>query len=226
MEGSFHKVLAVPESESNRDPIRDVQPDGRDTVRDHQLPTKIEVVRFIPRCRGERNAAPQTRESQDEGQCAGEPNCPDGRLGFGVHPVEELVPRDSSITGESVHHTGIGCDGKHATTRLIVSHKVAFSRGNGLPAEVHAPDDNHHQNDGTLGAYCIEEDLGHRLTCWGVERSVQILNRKQQPEDQEPAQNRGDADGHDNTNRPGHGGIVSFLRHLHPRFNLQRRELR
>ena len=33
MEGSPHKVLAVPESEGNRNTIRDVQPDGRDTVK-------------------------------------------------------------------------------------------------------------------------------------------------------------------------------------------------
>jgi len=94
--------------------------------------------------------------------------------------------------------------------------------GGGPPAEVHAPDDDHHQNDGTFGAYRIKEDLGYRLAGWGVERSGKILNRKQQPKDEEPPQNRGDTDGHDNADGSGHGGIMGFLRHLHPGFSLQR----
>ena len=91
--------------------------------------------------------------------------------------MEELVPRDTSITGESVHHTGVGCDRKNTSTRSIVSYRVVWGRrGDDLPTEIHTPDDDHHQNDGTLGAYRIEEDLGYWLTSWGVNCSVQILD--------------------------------------------------
>lgn len=96
-------------------------------------------------------------------------------------------------------------------------------RGGDLPAEVHTADDNHHQNDGTLWTHRIKEDLGHRLTSRGVDRSVQILDRKQQSKDEEPTQNGGDSNSHDNTDGSRHGSIVSFLCHLHPRFNHQRK---
>ena len=90
------------------------------------------------------------------------------------------------------------------------------------PAEVHAPDDNYHQNNGPLGTHGVKKDLGHGLTGLGLDRSIQILDRKQQSEDEEPTQNRGDTDSHHDANRPSPGGVMSFLRHLHIRFSIEK----
>ena len=38
--------------------------------------------------------------------------------------MEELVSWDPSITSESIHHTGVGRDGKHTRKRRTVSHRA------------------------------------------------------------------------------------------------------
>lgn len=133
--------------------------------------------------------------------------------------MEEPVTWDSSIASEGIHHTGVGRDGKYAGMEWIVSHRIAVRDRSDPPAEVHASDDQYHQHDGTLGTHRVKKDLCHRLTSLGVDRSVHVLNRKQQSKDEEPAQNRGDTDSHHNADRSSHSGVVRFFRHLDARFN-------
>jgi ferredoxin len=115
--------------------------------------------------------------------------------------------------------------------------------GPSSPAEEHRPDNDyppkaivsssfipafsrnvtHHQNDCTLLPDHVQEDLRHRLTCRSrrCDRCpvIVILNREEQTQDEEPAEDR-----RDDANWSRHVRIVSLLGHLRARIKLDNPE--
>ena len=75
----------------------------------------------------------------------------------------------------------------------------------------------HHQDDRTVLADGVQEDLGDGLARRRSDGAVVILDREEQAEDEEPAENRGDTDGHDDAYRSRHGRIVRLFRHVRAR---------
>jgi hypothetical protein len=58
----------------------------------------------------------------------------------------------------------------------------------------------HNQNNCTPLPDRVQEDLRHWLTRWQCDRRFVILNREEQTEDEEPAEDRNSSDHHDDAN--------------------------
>jgi hypothetical protein len=109
--------------------------------------------------------------------------------------------------------------------------------GPSLPAKEHRPDNDylpkanvsfspipafsgdviHHQNNCALLSDRVQEDLRHWLSRRRCDRRLVILNREEQTQDEEPAEDRRDSDRCDDANWSGHGRIVSLLGHMRAR---------
>src|SRR5216683_792453 len=77
--------------------------------------------------------------------------------------------------------------------------------------------DTDHQDDRALLPDCVQEDLCHWLTRRRCNSRIVILNREKQTQDEEPAEDRRDTDGHDDANRSRPGRIMSLLGHVRAR---------
>lgn len=75
-------------------------------------------------------------------------------------------------------------------------------------------EDTHHQNDRALLSDCVQEYLRHGLTRQRCHSLVVILNREKQTQEKEPAEDRRDTDGRDNSDRSRHGRVVSLFSHV------------
>jgi hypothetical protein len=109
--------------------------------------------------------------------------------------------------------------------------------GPSLPAEEHRPDNDylpktivsssfisaflgditHHQNNCAPLPDRVQEDLRHWLTRRRCDRCPVILNREEQTQDEEPAEDRRDSDRRDDANWSRHSRIVSLLGHMRAR---------
>jgi hypothetical protein len=69
----------------------------------------------------------------------------------------------------------------------------------------------HYQYNCALLPDRVQEDLRHWLTRRRCDRRPVILNREEQTQDEEPAEDRRDSDRRDDANWPRHGRIVSLL---------------
>lgn len=74
--------------------------------------------------------------------------------------------------------------------------------------------DAHHQNDRALLFDCVQEYLRHWLTCRRCHSRVVILNREKQTQEKEPAEDRRDTDGRNDSNRSRHSRVVSLFSHV------------
>jgi hypothetical protein len=78
-------------------------------------------------------------------------------------------------------------------------------------------DATHHQYDRAVLADGVQEDLCDRLARRRSDGSIVILYREEQTEDEEPAEDRGYTDGHDDAYGSRHGRIVCLFRHVRAR---------
>ncbi len=74
--------------------------------------------------------------------------------------------------------------------------------------------DTHHQDDSAVLANGVQEDLCHRLARRRSDRVVIILYREEQAQEEEPAEDRGDTDGHDDAYGSRHGRIMRLFCHV------------
>lgn len=76
------------------------------------------------------------------------------------------------------------------------------------------PDTNHHKghrDNGAVLAEDVDEDLEHRLIIRGVNSVVEVLDRKEEADDVEEAENRGHNDAGQYPDGCGVGGAVRFF---------------
>ena len=79
------------------------------------------------------------------------------------------------------------------------------------------PEKTHHQDDRAVLADGVQEDLCDGLTCRRSDGGIVILNREEQAEDEEPSEDRGDTDGHDDAYRSRHGRVMRLFCHVRAR---------
>ena len=79
------------------------------------------------------------------------------------------------------------------------------------------PEKTHHQDDRAVLADGVQEDLCDGLTRRRSDGGIVILNREEQAEDEEPSEDRGDTDGHDNAYRSRHGRVMRLFCHVRAR---------
>lgn len=72
----------------------------------------------------------------------------------------------------------------------------------------------HQKYNSAIHTHSINEDLRHGCADLRVHRGRKVLDGEQQAKDEEPSEDGGDTNSHDNSNATGHCGVGSFLRHL------------
>ena len=80
-----------------------------------------------------------------------------------------------------------------------------------------SPDDTHHQDDRALFPDRIQEYLRNWLPCRRSDSRTVVLNREEQAQHKEPAEDRRYPNRHDNAYRSRHGSISSFFGHVRAR---------
>ena len=161
-----------------------------------------------------------------------------------VDIMQNLGAWDRAVPTKSVHHPRIRRHGKGAAQRAMAKrereHKSTgrwahpypqkniatitityrlvpnpiFSSSS-LPAS--SGDATYHQNNCTLLPDRVQEDLRYWLTCRRCDRRPVILNREEQTQDKEPAEDCRDSDRRDDANWSRHGRVVSLLGHMRAR---------
>ena len=135
-------------------------------------------------------------------------------LALRVDLVEEPVARNTAIARECIHHTAVRSDREGAAEEHGPNHDDLRSVIRFRPA-CYAKHHTHHEHDRALLTDGVQEDLRDRLSCRARQRRVEVLDAKQQPQNQEPPQHSRHANRHDDADGPRHRRIVSLLGHLH-----------
>ena len=80
----------------------------------------------------------------------------------------------------------------------------------------------HHQNHYALLLDRVQEDVRYWLTCRRYDRRPVLLNREEQTEDEEPAEERRNSDRLDDVNWSRNGRFVCLLGHMRARLKSSR----
>ena len=147
------------------------------------------------RDRGVGGAVPQVRQAEYERAAGGEPDRVSRRPGPLVHPVPQGGAGQRAVPGESIDHPRVRGDRRHAAEQLGADHDEHYHLGGGR-------------------AQGVDEDLDGRFTGGRGHRGGVVLDAEGKPDQQDPAGEQGDDDGHHDSARAAARRRVRFLGHV------------